>query len=77
MPKCTQKCQQIFFSGSGWPTINEYTGAIWKLCSMVLYLSYRSTRLFMFSIILNSYYFYMLGHKFQEDVAMQTRTIVL
>ena len=21
MPKCTQKCQQIFFSGSGWPTI--------------------------------------------------------
>ena len=22
MPKCTQKCQQIFFSGSGWPTNN-------------------------------------------------------
>ena len=29
MPKCTQKCQQNFFSGSGWPTIlqNAQRGA--------------------------------------------------
>ena len=25
MPKCTQKCQHNFFSGSGWPTITEKT----------------------------------------------------
>ena len=28
MPKCTQKCQQIFFSGSGWPTNIDISGNV-------------------------------------------------
>ena len=48
------------------PTI--YTKFILDVCSMVYYLSNQLTNTFMFGIILNSYLFSMLGHKFHEDV---------
>ena len=53
------------------------TRGIWKVLSMVFYLSNRYTNLIMFGIILKSYLFSMLWHKFHEDIIMQTRKIIL
>ena len=50
---------------------------IWKVGSMVFYLSNRFTNPIMFGIILNSYLSSTLWHKFYEDVMMQTRKILL
>ena len=52
-------------------------GGIWKVLSMVFYLSNLFTNLIMFGIILKSYLFSMLCHKFHEDIIMQTRKILL
>ena len=54
-----------------------YTRGIWKVLSMVYYLSNRCTNLIMFGIILMSYLSSMLWHKFHEDIIMQTRKILL
>ena len=54
-----------------------YTRGIWKVLSMVLYLSNRFTNPIMFGIILKSYVSSMLWHKFHEDSKMQTRKILL
>ena len=35
MPKCTQKCQQNFFSGSGWPTTIFYGDLVYKFKRIV------------------------------------------
>ena len=53
------------------------TRGIWKVLSMVLYLSNRFTNPIMFGIILKSYLCSMLWHKFHGDIIMQTRKIVL
>ena len=53
------------------------TKGIWKVLSMVFYLSNRFTNLIMFGIILKSYLFSMLWHKFHEDMIMQTRKLLL
>ena len=53
-----------------------HTRGIWKVLSMVFYLSNRFTNL-MFGIILKGYLSSMSWHKFQEDVTMQTRKILL
>ena len=53
------------------------TRGIWKVLSMVLYLSNRFTNLIMFGIILKSYLSSMLWHKFHEDIIMQIRKILL
>ena len=50
---------------------------IWKVHSMVTYLSNRLTNSFIIGIILNSYLSSMLEHNFQEDVIMQVRKILL
>ena len=54
-----------------------YTRGIWKVLSMVFYLSNGFTNPIMFGIILKSYLSPMLWHKFHEDIIMQTRTILL
>ena len=41
---------------------------IWKVLSMVYYLSNQFTNLIMFGIILNNYLSSMLWHKFHEDI---------
>ena len=53
------------------------TRGIWKVLSMVLYLSNRFTNPIVFVIILKSYLSSMLWHKFHEDIIMQTQKIVL
>ena len=53
--------------------IFAYTRDIWKVLSMVFYLSNRNTNPVMFGIILKSYLFSMFWHKFHEDIIMQTR----
>ena len=45
---------------------------IWKVLSMVLYLSNQFTNPIMFGIILKRYLSSMLLHKFHEDIIMQT-----
>ena len=51
------------------------TRGIWKVLSMVFYLSNRFTNLIMFGIILKNYLSSTLWHKFHEDIIMQTRKI--
>ena len=50
---------------------------IWKVLSMVIYLSNRFTYPIMFDIILKSHLSSMLWHKFHEDIIMQTRKTLL
>ena len=50
---------------------------IWKVLSMVFYLSNLFTYPIMFGIILNSYLSSMLWHKFHEDIILLTRIISL
>ena len=49
------------------------TRGIWKVLSMVFYLSSRFTNPIMFGIILISYFSPMLWQKFHEDIITQTR----
>ena len=44
---------------------------------MVFYFSNRFTNPIMFGIILKNYLSSMLGHKFHEDVIMQTRRFII
>ena len=53
------------------------TRGIWKVLSMVFYLSNRFTKPIMFGIILKSHLSSMLWHKFHEDIIMQKRKILL
>ena len=48
----------------------DATRGIWKVLSMVFYLSNRFTNPIMFDIILKNYFSCMLWHKFQEDIIM-------
>ena len=57
--------------------VKRYTRGIWKVLSMVFYLSNRFTKPIMFGIILKSHLFSMLWHKFHEDIMMQTRKNLL
>ena len=50
---------------------------IWKVLSMVYYLSNRYTIPIMFGIILKSYHSSMLWHNFNEDIIMLTQKIML
>ena len=50
---------------------------IWKVLSMVCYLSTQFTNPIIFGIILKKYLFSLLLHKFHEDVMMQLRKILL
>ena len=52
---------------------NGITRGIWKVLSMVFYLSNRFTNAIMFGISLKSYLSSMLWHKFHEDIIMQTQ----
>ena len=52
------------------------TRAIWKVRSMVFFLSNRLTNPFMFGSILNSYLSAMSGHRYQDNIVMQTRNIL-
>ena len=49
------------------------TRDIWKVLSIVFYLSNRFTNPIMFGIILKSYLSSMLWHNFLEDIIMQTQ----
>ena len=53
------------------------TRGIWKVLSMVFYLSNRFSKPIMFGIILKSHLSSMLWHKFHDGIIMQTRTILL
>ena len=53
------------------------TRGIWKVLSMVFYLSNRFTNPIMFGIILKSYLSSMLWHKFHEDIIMQTQKSIV
>ena len=53
------------------------TRVIWKVLSMVFYLSDQFTNPVMFGIILKSYLSSLLYHNFHEAVMMQTRKILL
>ena len=55
----------------------SYTRGIWKVLSMVFYLSNRFTNPIMFDIILKNNLSSMLWYKFREDIVMQTRIILL
>ena len=57
--------------------INASTRGIWKVLSMVFYLSNRFTKPIMFGIILKSHLSSMLWHKFHEDIIMQKRKKIL
>ena len=50
-----------------------FTRGIWKVLSMVFYLSNQSANPIMFGIILKKYLSSLLKHEFHEDVMMQTR----
>ena len=52
------------------------TRAIWKVRSMVVFLSNRLTNPFMSGIILNSYLSSMSGHKYHDNIVMQARNIL-
>ena len=67
----------IFFLGGGGGGGVTYTSGIWKVLSMVFYLSNRFTNPIMFGIILKSYLLSMLWHKFNKHFIMQTRKILL
>ena len=54
-----------------------YTRGIWKVLSMVFYLSNRFTNPIMFDIILKNPLSSMLWYKFREDIVMQTQIILL
>ena len=51
------------------------TRGIWKVLSMVFYLSNRFTKPIKVGIILKSHLFSMLWHKFHEDIIIQTRIL--
>ena len=53
------------------------TRDLWKVLSMVFYLSKRLRNPIMFGTILKSYLSSMLWHKFHEDIMMQARKILL
>ena len=53
------------------------TRGIWKVLSMVFYLSNRFTNPITFDIILKNYLSSMFWHKFHEDIIMQTRKMLL
>ena len=53
------------------------TRGIWKVLSMVLYLSNRFINFIMFGTILKSYLSSMLWYKFYEDIIIQARKILL
>ena len=55
--------------------VKHHTRGIWKVLSMVFYLSNRFTKPIMFGIILKSHLSSILWHKFHEDIIMQTQTI--
>ena len=55
----------------------DSTRGIWKVLSMVFYLSNRFTKPIIFGIILKSHLSSMLWHKFHEDNIMQKRKILL
>ena len=57
--------------------MHHCTRGIWKVLSMVFYLSNQFTKTIMFGIILKSHLFSMLWHYFHEDIIMQTREILL
>ena len=57
--------------------LNIHTRGIWKVLSMVFYLSNRFINPIMFGIILKSYLSSMLWHKFHEDIIKQKRKILL
>ena len=52
------------------------TRAIWKVRSMVFFLSNRLTNPFMFGINLNSYLSSMSGHKYHDNIVMHVRNIL-
>ena len=52
--------------------IDISTRGIWKVLSMVFYLSNRFTNPFMLGIILKSFLYSMLWHIFHEDIIMLT-----
>ena len=54
-----------------------FTRGIWKVLSMVFYLSIRFTNPIMCGIILKNYLSSMLWHIFHKDIIMQTRIISL
>ena len=54
-----------------------YTRGIWKVLSMVFYLSNRFTKPIMFGILLKSHLSSMLWYKFHEYIVMQKRKISL
>ena len=60
-------------SGHSYHMSHSSTRAIWKVRSMVFFLSNRLTNSSMFGIILNSHLSSMSGHKFHDNVVMQTR----
>ena len=53
------------------------TRGIWKVHSKVYYLSNQFTNAITFGIILKTYPFSMFWHKFNQDIIMQTRKILL
>ena len=57
--------------------LSRSTRGIWKVLSMVFYLSNRFTKPIMFVNILKSHSFSMLWHKFHEDIITQTRKFLL
>ena len=56
--------------------LQDNTRGIWKVLSLVFYLSNQFTHPTMFGINLKSYLSSLLLHKFHEDVMMQTRKIL-
>ena len=55
-----------------------HTRGIWKVLSMVFYLSKRLTKPIMFGIILKSHLSSMLWHKFNEDIIIaETKNIIV
>ena len=58
-------------------SVSTYTRGIWKVLSMVLYLSNRFTNPIICGIVLKSYLSSMLWHKFNEYIIMQTRKLLL
>ena len=53
-----------------------HTRGIWKVLSMVFYLSNLFTNPIMFGLILKRYFSSMLWNKFHEDIITQTQTIL-
>ena len=57
--------------------IPHFTRAIWKVRSMVFFLSNRLTIPFMFGITLKSYLSSVSGHHCHDNIVMKTRIILL